>query len=92
MLRASEDAEGTSETIPVVVEAPSRGFNGKRSDEGPSARAKRLRIERGEQEAPSHVVAEVHYGLGRVVVCICGFRGTGPSDQAMAEEFASHAG
>jgi hypothetical protein len=92
LLRSSEDAEGMSETIPVVVGAPSRGFNGRRNDEAPSTRAKRLRIESGEQEAPSHVVAEVHYGLGRVVVCICGFRGTGTSDQAMAEAFASHAG
>ena len=82
-----ERAESTSETVPVVVDATSHGFNGKRNNEAPTARARRLRIERGEQLAPVHVVASVHFGLGRAVVCICGFRGTGTSDKAIAEAF-----
>jgi hypothetical protein len=88
LLRASEDAEGTSETIPVV----SRGFNGKRSDEGPSMRAKRLRIERGEQSLPTHVVASIGFGIGRYVACECGWRTDGQSsDREMDSEWRRHA-
>jgi hypothetical protein len=88
LLSASEAAEGMSETIPVV----SRGFNGTRNDEAPSTRAKRLRIERGEQPAAVHIVASIHFGHERYVTCECGWRTSGQSsDLAMDSEWRRHA-
>ena len=90
MLRDSDAAEGASETIPVAVAAPSRGFNGTRG-EIPSMRAKRLRIERGEQQAPVHIIADIEFGRDRFVLCACGFGCGGSSDRAMSDEFDRHA-
>ena len=93
LLRSSEDAEGTSETIPVVAGAPSRVFNGRRNDEAPSTRAKRLRIESGLQVAVVHIVASIHFGHERYVTCECGWRTSGQSsDREMDSEWRVHAG
>jgi hypothetical protein len=88
ILRSSEANEDAPE---VAVDQPRRTFNGKMGGEAPSTRAKRLRIESGEQQLPSHLVAEVRFGRGRFVTCICGHRVGGRSDGAMAWAFSVHA-
>jgi len=86
ILEASEVIQDRTE---IATDQPRRGFNGKRG-EGPSARARRLRIERGEQLAPTHVVADVEFGRRRYVLCECGFGCGGQSNLAMAETFSRH--
>ena len=87
LLRASE---GDQEAPEIAADQPRRGFNGKRNDEAPSVRAKRLRIERGEQSLPTHVVADIEFGRERYVLCECGFGCGGATDRAMAEAFDRH--
>jgi len=89
------DILDSSETSPGMPEPdagqPRRGFNGTRG-EIPSMRAKRLRIERGEQQASVHIIADIEFGRDRFVLCACGFGCGGSSDRAMSDEFARHSG
>ena len=87
LLRASDATQDTPET---AAAQPKRGFTGKRNGESPSQRAKRLRIESGEQTALIHLVADVEFGRKRYVLCECGFGCGGASDRAMAEAFDRH--